>query len=187
MVDTHGAAVSSVVARGGYARRVSTLFRLSQTRPILILGRTVSIRLARWITRLWIVAVIVGSLLPGDLKEKIGTNPPKGVEPVGYEGTRHRVIHVCVFGSSYFLLSLLAWNRREELQAAGEVLALGCLIELLQDLVYAHGKVFEWWDLRDDAIGIAVAFFTLQLIHRMPSRAQSQREAMVIRDTSDRE
>jgi hypothetical protein len=81
-------------------------------------------------------------------------------------GYRHRLIHVLTFGSAGFLVSLLAWNRREEFQAAGEVLAIGCLVELAQDILYSHGKLFEWWDVRDDAIGIALAFVTIQVIHR---------------------
>jgi hypothetical protein len=64
---------------------------------------------------------------------------------------------------------MLAWNRREELEAAGEVLALGCLLELAQDVMYSNGKIFEWWDVRDDAIGITLAFLAIQLIHRITS------------------
>jgi hypothetical protein len=65
------------------------------------------------------------------------------------------------------LVSLLACDRREELQAAGETMAVGILVELAQDIVYAHGRALEWWDIRDDAIGITVAFVAIQLIHRI--------------------
>lgn len=80
---------------------------------------------------------------------------------------RHRLVHVLTFGSTCLLVGLLTWNKREELQAAGEVLAIGCLIEVAQDILYSHGKLFEWWDVRDDAIGIALAFVTIRLIHRV--------------------
>ena len=48
-----------------------------------------------------------------------------------------------------------------------EILAVGFLVELGQYVVYFHSKVFEWWDIRDDAIGITVAFIVVQLIHRI--------------------
>jgi hypothetical protein len=61
------------------------------------------------------------------------------------------------------VLSLLAAGWREELEAAGEVLAIGCIVELAQYFVYSHRQVFEWWDVRDDAIGIAAAFLLVQI------------------------
>ena len=61
------------------------------------------------------------------------------------------------------MLSLLATGRREELEAAGEVLAVGCIVEVIQYFVYSHRHLFEWWDVRDDAIGIAVAFLLVQI------------------------
>jgi hypothetical protein len=73
---------------------------------------------------------------------------------------------VLTFGSTCLLVGLLAWNKREELQAAGEVLAIGCLIEVAQDILYSHGKLFEWWDVRDDAIGIALAFVVIRVLRR---------------------
>jgi hypothetical protein len=75
----------------------------------------------------------------------------------------HRLIHFVAFGSGFLVLSLLATGRREELEAAGEVLAIGCIIELTQYFVYSHRHVFEWGDVRDDAIGIAAAFLLLQI------------------------
>lgn len=144
---------------------MSTLLRATKTPPVSILGRTVPIQLARWFVRLWISVVIIGSLLPGKYKEKISPNQPGRAHAQQHGGNNHRIIHLFAFGSSFFLLSFLAADRREQLQAAAEVMALGCIIEVLQDFLYLHGKLFEWWDLRDDAIGIAIALVIVQLMH----------------------
>jgi hypothetical protein len=53
------------------------------------------------------------------------------------------------------------------LQAEGEVMAVGCCVELAQYYLYSHRQLFEWWDVRDDAIGIAVAFLFLQMAKRI--------------------
>jgi hypothetical protein len=122
-------------------------------------------------------ALIVGSLPPGSAKERIGASTSEAESMTYRAGYRHRLIHVLTFGSARFLVSLLAWNRREESQAAGEVSAIGCLVELTQDIFYSHGNLFEWWDVRDDAIGIALAFVTIQLIHRTCQAAVFRRKA----------
>ena len=70
------------------------------------------------------------------------------------------------FGSSWFLVSLLTRNNREALEAVGEIMAVGVLVELAQDALYSQGRVFEWWDIRDDAIGIALAFVAVSLVGR---------------------
>ena len=146
---------------------MSTLLRTSESKPVSVFGRFIPSRLARWIARLWIIAIVIGSLLPGPSKERLGASTHKAVQNAGYVKIKHRVIHAFAFGTSCFLVSLLARNRREEFQAAGEALALGFFVELAQDIVYAHGRVLEWWDIRDDAIGITVAFLAIQLIHRI--------------------
>lgn len=64
------------------------------------------------------------------------------------------------------MLSLLANKIREELEAALEILAIGCIVEVVQFFVYDHRQGFEWWDVRDDAIGIAVVFLLLQMARR---------------------
>jgi len=121
---------------------------------------------ARWFVRLWIIVVVAGSLLPGSAKQWIGASKQETAARTRQTGYRHRLIHILTFGSTYLLLGLLTCNKREELQAAGEVLAIGFLIELAQDVLYSNGKFFEWWDVRDDALGIGLAFVTIRLIHR---------------------
>jgi len=56
---------------------------------------------------------------------------------------------------------------REEMAGAVEAVALGCLIEVAQDFIYAHGKTFEWRDVRDDAIGILIAFLVVRIIRSL--------------------
>jgi hypothetical protein len=138
-----------------------------------VVGHRIPIKLAGWMARLWIAGVVVASLLPGSAKAEFGTPASGRAHAVQHPRLEHRLVHVFAFGSSCFLLTLLAMNRREQLQAAGEVLLVGCLVELAQDVMYSHGKIFEWWDVRDDAIGIALAFLAIQLIHRFTSDAAS--------------
>ena len=145
---------------------MSTLFRSSESKPILIFGRVIPVRQATWIARFWIAAVIAGSLMPSPGKEKLGLRPVKTAHAQRHIASRHRLAHMFAFGSSWFLVSLLAFNNREALEAAGEILAVGFLVELTQFVVYSHGHMFEWWDIRDDAIGIAVTLLAVQLVRR---------------------
>ena len=77
-------------------------FPSSESEPISVFGKIIPLRLARW----------------------------KTAHVVGYLTIKHRVTHVFTFGSSCFLVSLLARNNREALEAAGEMLAVGFLAEL---------------------------------------------------------
>jgi len=87
---------------------------------------------------------------------------------------KHRFIHFIAFGSSFLVLSLLATGRREQLEAAVEIMTIGCIVEIIQFLVYSHRQVFEWWDVRDDAIGIVVGFLLLQIASRVKLAADSR-------------
>jgi uncharacterized membrane protein YccC len=78
------------------------------------------------------------------------------------------------FGSSWFLVSLLTRNDREALEAVGQIMAVGFLVELAQCVLYSHGRVFEWWDIRDDAVGIAVAFLAVHLARLVRRRLLPQ-------------
>jgi hypothetical protein len=145
---------------------MSTLFRSSAPDPISAFGKVIPLRQARWFVRLWVAAVIVGSLMPGPGKEKFGLTARKIAHAQRHIPSRHRLVHMFAFGSSWFLVSLLARNSREALEGVGEIMAVGFLVELAQDVLYSHGRVFEWWDIRDDAIGIAVAFVLVLLASR---------------------
>lgn len=156
----------SFIALGGarYSRSMSLLFGRSEAGPLAIFGHNIPKKAALWLVRLWIAIVIVGSLMPGQYKEKIGASPAQRTRAHSTTVPKHRIIHVLAFGSSCFFLGLLASNRRAQYRSAVEILLLAALIELAQDLIYAHGKMFEWWDLRDDAIGILLAVLVLRLI-----------------------
>jgi hypothetical protein len=154
---------------------MSTLLRSDSfgSKPVSAFGILVPRRVARWFARLWISAVIVGSLLPGSIKVMLRASEGKSTYSRNAL-TRHRLIHFFAFGSSFFLLSLLATGSREELEAAGEVMAIGCIVELAQYLISDHRYIFEWWDVRDDAIGIAVVFLLVQICSRANSAISSR-------------
>ncbi len=121
---------------------------------------------------LWIAAIIAGSLMPSRVKIAIGTTTPDSV-PTRPAGFGHRAYHVASFGIAALLLLLLATNRRQELYAAASILALGLAIESIQHFVMS-GPAFEWWDVREDAVGIGLAWIAVQF--------KGVREALVAPD-----
>lgn len=139
----------------------------ARSTPVSALGIVAPRRLVRWFARLWISVVIVGSLLPGSAKVFLHASESKPTQFRGTANLTHRLIHFVAFGSSFLVLSLLATGRRKQLEAAGEVMAIGCFIELTQYFAYSHRQLFEWWDVRDDAIGIIVAFLLIQIANRV--------------------
>jgi hypothetical protein len=118
--------------------------------------------------------VIVGSLLPSSAKTHLHASGTKQAHSINKIGVAHRLIHLFAFGSSFFVLAFLANGRREQLQAAAEVMTIGCAVELIQYFVYSHRQVFEWWDIRDDALGIAVAFLLVEIAGRVNGAVASR-------------
>ena len=117
----------------------------------------------RKIVPYWVVAVLVGSFLPGSLKDLIGTRPYISNHPVEWQ---HRLAHFLTFGLTALLFMLLAERRREEAFLAVAAFLLGCLIEFAQFAV-GFALVVEWWDIRDDflaALGAFAAFEVTRLI-----------------------
>src|SRR5947208_4755460 len=98
--------------------------------------------------------------MPTSLKIVIGstTSEPVGARPASFQ---HRLFHFAAFSVAELLLLLLASNRRQELRAAAVVPALGTSIELTQHFVLLY-PFFEWWDVRDDLIGILPALAAVQ-------------------------
>jgi hypothetical protein len=135
--------------------------------PISAFGLAVPRRLVRWFASLWISAVLVGSLLPVSAKVALHASESNGPHSKNTITMKHRFIHFIAFGSSFLVLSLLATGRREQLKAAVEIMTVGCIVEIIQFFVYSHRQVFEWWDVRDDAIGIVVGFLLLQIASRV--------------------
>jgi hypothetical protein len=109
------------------------------------------LRLLRLIAVPWTFCLIVGSLAPNSLKDAIGTH------------SHHRPYHFIVFGATAVLFLLISQTRRQEWIAVGGALGIGVVMETLQCLSDGY---FEWWDLRDDALGILVAFVLFRLADR---------------------
>ncbi len=155
-------------------RSMSILLRNDSPRSTPVSAFGIPPRIVRWFARLWISAVIVGSLLPGSAKATLRGSESKHIHARSAVSLKHRLLHFFAFGSSFFVLSRLAIGRREELQAAGEVMTIGCLVELAQYFIYSYRYGFEWWDVRDDAIGIAVTFLLVQIANRVNSAVGSR-------------
>jgi uncharacterized membrane protein YgdD (TMEM256/DUF423 family) len=105
---------------------------------------------------IWVFCVVVGSLLPGRIKVAIGITAVDQIQARSETvGAIHRSVHFGVFGATAVLFLLVAPDRRREPVAAAAAFALGALIEVAQYLLF--GGVMEWWDVRDDGLGVLVA------------------------------
>ena len=110
----------------------------------------------RWLATIWILTLIAGSLMPGQAKVTlglVGTRPPN---------LEHRVAHFVGFGIAELLLLFLATNRRQQSHRVIGMVSLGLCLELTQHFVLS-GRYFEWWDVRDDAIGIFAALLVIDI------------------------
>jgi hypothetical protein len=139
----------------------------SRLDPISAFGMIIPRRRARWFAGLWISAVVAGSLLPGSAKVSLHVSGSAAVPSRRSADLTHRLIHFFAFGSSFLVLSLLASGKGETIQAAGEAIAIGSIVEITQCVVYSHFHMFEWWDIRDDAIGISAAFLLVLIASRV--------------------
>jgi len=90
-----------------------------------------------------VLALVIGSILPEDAKVAIGTH------------YQHRLYHLLSFGSTAYLLTLIARTARERLYALLFVIALGAALEFSQHGIF--GNPIEWWDIRDDTLGAFAA------------------------------
>jgi TRAP-type uncharacterized transport system fused permease subunit len=97
----------------------------------------------------WILFVIVLSLQPARVADTLGRN------------LHHQILHVALFGVTALVLLPLSRSRREQFNAIASVVCLATAIEISQYLIY-HLPWFEWWDIREDAIGAVIAL----LIHQ---------------------
>lgn len=114
-------------------------------------------RFLRLIAAPWTLCLIVGSLLPDHVKEAIGTH------------SHHRPYHFIAFGATALLFLLVSTSRRQEWISLSGALALGLTLETLQCLLDGY---FEWWDLRDDALGILLAFALFRVADRWLSMSR---------------
>jgi glycopeptide antibiotics resistance protein len=77
----------------------------------------------------------------------------------------HRVDHIGAFGALALLLLPLARNRRETWLITAASLCVACGMELLQYHVFhfaSNRQPIEWWDIRDNTVGILLALLAVQ-------------------------
>lgn len=84
-------------------------------------------------------------------------------------GVAHRIWHFGVFGSTALLLLVQANDLRGRMFAALGAFGLGLSLESLQCQIF--GNAFEWWDVRDDAIGVLGAILVYRLILRFSAKS----------------
>jgi hypothetical protein len=107
------------------------------------------------------MAVVAGSFIPVQWKIALGTTTLETVHAqTGSVTLEHRLWHYVAFGVSIWLLLLPETKRWREFYIVACVMVLGLAIELLQHLIF--GNRFEWWDMRDDWVGIIITFIGRQ-------------------------
>ena len=62
-----------------------------------------------------------------------------------------------MFGATALLFLALGRKRGDDWKAAAAVVCLAAAIELAQLLIYRMPFGYEWWDVREDTIGVAIA------------------------------
>ena len=125
----------------------------------------------------WTVAIIVGSFLPIEVKEAIGTETHSAIPAVRRRAAiRHRAGHMIAFGIASFLFAAGSAKRTHRPYYFLFVAALGSTIEYMQHAIY--GSVFEWWDIRDDVLAAAVGclFGAFLAFRSLAGRAMIVRE-----------
>jgi hypothetical protein len=115
---------------------------------------------AKRIVPFWVIAVIIGSFLPGSLKGLVGTMPFVPNHAIEWQ---HRLAHFVTFGATAVLFLLTKEKRRDEVALAGAAFLLGCVIEFAQ-FAAGFSIVFEWWDVRDDLIAALVGLTLFEAI-----------------------
>ncbi len=118
--------------------------------------------LVRTVTLLVVLITVVGSFLPGPAKERLGTQA--SLSHTSRVGSGHRAYHLFTFALIAGLLSLGSLRFRGELLSCVAALALGYGIEVTQWSVGLSER-FEWWDVKDDLLGVAFAFVAVQLLN----------------------
>lgn len=149
--------------------RPVTVYEDTRNPPAACTTKSNSIKtVARWLAPFWISAVVIGSFLPGSSKAYLGTKPNPVQHPAELQ---HRLAHMLIFGITSLLLLVSAETRKGELRAAGAAFLLGVSIEIGQ-LLFGLSMAFEWWDVRDDFIGVLLVFSVFQAA-RLALRARA--------------
>jgi hypothetical protein len=115
----------------------------------------------RWLATIWIIALVGGSLMPSQAKIALGLTTLRFAGP--YPPNReHRFAHSVGFGGAELLFLFLATNRRQQAYRVIDMVGLGLAIELTQHFILG-GRYLEWWDVRDDVIGIFTALLIVDI------------------------
>jgi hypothetical protein len=105
-------------------------------------------RIFRYLPLPWVVFLIAASLQP---------RRPVGASPVS---VFHHIEHVLIFAATTLVLIAPPRTRRQDWAAASVAACLAFAIELAQLEIYSLPAV-EWWDIREDLIGIAAAILLI--------------------------
>jgi hypothetical protein len=101
----------------------------------------------RGIATVWIAGLVAVSLQPW--------------RPYGEsQSIIHNVSHVVSFGTPALMLFALSRDARQTFTAVLGIFCLAVAIETSQHLLYKNP--FEWWDVRDDTIGVAFAWMLIR-------------------------
>jgi hypothetical protein len=109
---------------------------VSETKPLLQRSS-----LALRATLAQVAFLILGSLLPQTAKHAIGT-----------QGLWHRPLHLILFATT--AATTRAASARLRLYTSIFLVALALSLEFAEHLLYLN--LFEWHDVRDDLVGIAI-------------------------------
>ena len=109
----------------------------------------------------WVLALILGSLLPGHTKHLLGVSTPYSAARHGRVHWQHRLAHFLSFGSTTGLLLLLTRTRSQDVLVLLGMLLLGLSLEYVQHVLF-ETEGLEWWDVRDDSYAEVVVYLAGQ-------------------------
>ena len=117
-----------------------------------MLSRSLLMRIAI----LWTVAIVIGSFLPIEVKEAIGTETNSSLPAMRHQAAiRHRAGHLIAFGVASLLFAAASIKKAHRLYYFLFIVGLGSTIEYMQHAIF--GSLFEWWDVWDDALAAAIS------------------------------
>ena len=107
------------------------------------------------IALLWTAAIVIGSFLPPQIKQAIGTEARSSRTAERRRAhLKHRAGHLIAFGIDAFLFAAASIRKTHRFYYFLFTVLLGLAIEYTQHATY--GFIFEWWDLRDDTLAAVV-------------------------------
>jgi hypothetical protein len=139
-----------------------------------MLSRSLLMRIAIF----WTVVAIIGSFLPIQVKEAIGTETRSYKMAERHRAAiRHRAGHMIAFGIASLLFSVASTKQAHRFYYFLFIAALGSTIEYLQYSIF--GSLFEWWDIRDDILAAAIgcllgSLLTLHSVESQPASARTR-------------